>query len=147
MLNEETLALAGVPFTSADWVTGLGPAPGVARERNFAVVIEPAGDLAGYFFLESEPPHTSVFSIGAVALAHHGRGVGAAIVEELEHRAREHARKAPPGEAVVWRVGALANEPRVARLLAGHGFEARRVFWVLKPWFCGPPPAAGDVPG
>jgi mycothiol synthase len=147
MLNEETMALAGVAFTSLDWVAGPWTAPGVDLERNYAVVIGPAGDIAGYFFLESEPPHTSVFSIGAVGLAHHGRGVGAAIVEELERRAEGYARLAPPGEAVTWRMGALANEPRVGRLLADHGFEERRIFWVMKRRFEGPPPAAGEVPG
>jgi mycothiol synthase len=147
MINEESVALSGVAFTSLEWLAGRWTAPGVDLARDFGVVVGPAGDIAGYFFLDSEPPHTSVFSIGAVALAHHGRGVGGAIVEELERRARDYAAEAPPGEPVIWRMGGLAEEPLVARLLAEHGFEQRRVFWVMKRWFDGPPPPADDVPG
>ena len=38
MLNEETMALADVAFTSLDWVAGPWTAPGVDLERNYAVV-------------------------------------------------------------------------------------------------------------
>jgi mycothiol synthase len=147
MMNEETRALAGVGFTSLDWVTAEWTAPGADLERDFGVVIGPSGEIAGYFFLDSDPPHTSVFSIGAVGLGHHGRGVGAAIVEELGRRAMGYAEAAPPDEQVVWRMGALAEEPRVAELLAEHGFEQRRIFWAMKRVFDGPPSAAGEVPG
>ena len=147
MVNEESTALVGAAFTSIDWIAAPWTAPGADLERDFGVVVGPAGDLAGYFFIESDPPHTSVFSIGAVALGHHGRGVGAAVVEELERRAEHFAAAAPPGEPVVWRMGALAEEPLVARLLTVHGFELRRVFWVMKRWFDGPPEPPGEVSG
>jgi mycothiol synthase len=147
MINEETRALAGVSFTSLDWVAAPWTAPGVDLERDYGIVLDPGGKLAGYFFVESEPPHTSVFSIGCVALAYHGRGLGGAMVAELERRAMRYAAQAPAGEQVTWRMGALAEEPMVARLLTQHGFEERRVFWVMKRPFGGPVPPAADVPG
>jgi len=147
MLNEETRALAGVSFTSLDWVAAPWTAPGVDLERDYGIVVGPDGDMAGYFFVESEPPHDSVFSLGCVALAHHGRGLGAAMVQELEQRARRYASLAPRGEPVIWRMGALAEEPKVARLLRDHGFEERRVFWVMKRRFDGSPSPAADVSG
>ncbi|HYW29508.1 MAG TPA: GNAT family N-acetyltransferase [Gaiellales bacterium] len=147
MINRESQALSGVAFTSLDWVAGRWTAPGVDIERDFGVVVGPAGDLAGYFFIQSDPPHTSVFSVGAVALEHHSRGVGGAIVAELERRASGYAAAAPPGEQVIWRMGALVDEPGVARLLTDHGFEERRIFWVMKRWFDGPPQRPDDVPG
>ncbi|HET6850533.1 MAG TPA: GNAT family N-acetyltransferase [Gaiellales bacterium] len=147
MINAESRALRGVAFTSLEWVTAPWTAPGANLERDFGVVTGPDGDLAAYFFIESEPPHTSIFSIGAVGLEHHGRGVGAAVVEELERRAEAFAAAAPAGEQVVWRMGGLAEEPLVARLLSDHGFGHPRVFWVMKRAFDGPPEPAADVPG
>jgi ribosomal protein S18 acetylase RimI-like enzyme len=147
MLNDETRALVGVEFTSLDWVTAPWTAPGADLERDFGVVLAPDGAIAGYFFLSSDAPHTSVFSIGGVALAHHGRGVGSAIVEELERRAAAFSRLAPAGEPVVWRMGALAEEPQVAALLAAHGFVERRIFWAMHRRFDGPPEPPGEVPG
>jgi ribosomal protein S18 acetylase RimI-like enzyme len=139
--------LAGVEFTSLDWVAAPWTAPGADLERDFGVVLGADDDLAGYFFVDSEPPHTSVFSIGAVALDHHGRGVGGAIVEEIERRAWRFAELAPAGHEVVWRMGALAEEPLVAGLLTAHGFTERRIFWVMTRRFDGPPEPPADVPG
>ena len=122
MMNEESLALRGVVTASLDWVVTPWTAPGVDRENDFAVVIGPDGDLAGYVFVESHPPYTEVFSVGVVAVRHHGRGVGAAVLEEAERRARRFFPLAPPGERIVMHAGALADEPRVAGLLTAHGF-------------------------
>jgi ribosomal protein S18 acetylase RimI-like enzyme len=147
MLNEETRALAGVEFTSLDWVTGAWTAPGVDLEREFGVVLAPGGEIAGYFLISSDPPHTSVFTIGAVALEHHGRGIGTAIVEELARRAEGYAALAPAGEPVIWRMGALAEEPLVAGLLRAQGFTEARVFWMMQRRFDGPPEPPAAVPG
>jgi ribosomal protein S18 acetylase RimI-like enzyme len=127
MMNEESIALRGVAMASLDWIVNAWTAPGVDRENDFAVITGPDGEVAGYVFVESHPPYTEVFSVGAVAVRHHGRGIGAAIVEELERRACRFLPFAPPGERVVIHAGTMAEEPRVAELLTAHGyFEARR---------------------
>jgi mycothiol synthase len=147
MLNEESEALAGVKLASLDWVTAPWTAPRADLERDFGVVVSPDGAIAGYFLISSDPPHTSVFSIGAVALAHHGRGLGAAILEELERRAEAFAGQAPAGAAVVWRMGTLAEEPLVAALMRAHGFSGERVFWAMERRFDRPLEPPGDVAG
>ena len=127
MMNEETLRLRGVAMVDLDWIVGAWTAPGVDRENDFAVVTDPDEGMAAYVFVESHPPHTEVFSVGAVALEHHGRGIGAALVEEAERRARRFFASAPPDERIVMHAGTLAEEPRVAALLTAYGyFEARR---------------------
>lgn len=127
MMNEETLRLRGVAMVDLDWIVNAWTAPGVDRENDFAVVTDPEGEMAAYVFVESHPPHTEVFSVGAVAIRHHGRGIGAALVAEAERRARRFVPSAPPGERIVMHAGTLAEEPRVAALLTAHGyFEARR---------------------
>jgi mycothiol synthase len=144
MLNEETMALTGVPVASVEWVTTAWTAPGARLDRDFGVITDEGGAIAGYFMLDFEPPHTTVFVIAAVALSHHNRGIGSAIVAEVERRGRELA---AGHDDVTLRIGALAGEPRVAALLAAHGFREVRVFWSMTLWFQGPPPPPADVAG
>src|SRR4029078_10337426 len=144
MLNEETVALPGVPVASVEWVTTAWTAPGVRLDREFGVITHEGGAIAGYFMLAFEPPHTTVFVIAAVALSHHNRGIGSAIVAEVERRGRELA---AGHDDVTLRIGALAGEPRVAALLTAHGFREVRVFWSMTLRFGGRPPPPADVAG
>jgi mycothiol synthase len=123
MLNEETVALTGVPVASVEWVTTAWTAPGARLDRDFGVITDEGGVIAGYFMLDFQPPHTTVFVIAAVALSHHNRGVGSAIVAEVERRGRE--------------------------LAAGHDDVTLRIgaFWSMTLWFEGPPPPPADVAG
>ena len=147
MMNEESVALRGVAMVSLDWIVTPWTAPGADLERDFAVVTGPDGDLAGYVFVESHPPFTSVFSVGVVALRHHGRGVGAAVLEEAERRARRFVGLAPAGDRVVVHAGALADEPRVSGLLAAHGYVEVRRFARMAMEFDEPPEPPARLPG
>jgi mycothiol synthase len=144
MLNEETVALTGVPLASVEWVTTAWTAPGARLDRDFGVITDSSGAIAGYFLIQFEPPHTTVSVIGAVALPHHNRGIGSAIIAEVERRGRELA---AVHEDVILRMGVLAGEPRVAALLTAHGFREARVFWSMTLRFDGPPPPPAEVAG
>jgi mycothiol synthase len=147
MMNEESVALRGYATASLDWVVTGWTAPGADRENDYVVVTGPDGDMAGYFFVESHPPHTEVFSVGVVAMRHHGRGIGAAIVEEAERRARRFFPLAPPGARIVMHAGALAEEPRVAGLLTAQGYIEARRFARMTLELAEPPEAASAIPG
>jgi mycothiol synthase len=147
MMNAETLALRGVAMVDLDWIVNAWTAPGADRQNDFAVVTDAAGDVAAYVFVECHPPHTEVFSVGAVAMRHHGRGIGAALVEEAERRARRFFLSAPPGERIVIHAGALAEEPRVAALLTAHGYVEARRFAQMSIEFDGRPPPPPAIPG
>ena len=127
-----------------EWVTTAWTAPGARLDRDFGVITDSDGAIAGYFLIEFEPPHTTVSVIGAVALPHHNRGIGSAIIEEVERRGRE---RAAGHENVTLRMGVLAGEPRVAALLTAYGFREVRVFWSMTLRFDGPPPPPADVAG
>ena len=147
LMNEESLALRGVATASLDWVVTAWTAPGADPDRDFAVVTGPDGDVAGYFFVESHPPFTSVFSVGVVALRHHGRGVGSAVLEEAERRAQRLVALAPAGDRVVMHAGALADEPRVSKLLSTHGYLEVRRFARMAVEFGDPPEPPATLPG
>jgi mycothiol synthase len=146
MLNEETEALIGVPLADLDWVVGPWSAPGADR-HHYVVVVDRAGVPAGYLLVESRPPHTAVYGLGVVALAHHGRGVGGAMVEEIERRARTMVDRAPDGQQVVLHMGALADEPHVSAVLAAHGFAEVRRMSLMRIEFGGPPAPPSAVAG
>ena len=146
MWNEESAALVGVPVASVDWVTAPWGTPEADLEHDFAVIVAEDGEIVGYLSLVSDPPHTTVFSVGGVALSHHGRGLGAAIIEDVERRARRFTAMAAAGERVVLHVGALSDEPRVSSLLSAHGFTEARRFWSMHIRFDGAMPAADPDP-
>ena len=127
MANAESEALIGVPLTSLDWVISVWTSPVTDLQNDCAVVIADSGDVAGYHYVESAPPYTEVMGIGVVALEHHGRGVGGAMVDDLYRRADRFVALAPAGERVAFRAGALADEPHVSALLRDRGYaEVRR---------------------
>jgi len=127
MENAEAVALVGVPLVSEEWQRSQWTSPGFVLEENAALVIAADGRIAGTLLVESTPPHRAVFQIGVVSADHHGRGLGGALVDEGERRARAMVDLAAPGDRVVMHAGTLADEPMVAALLANRGFaEVRR---------------------
>jgi len=143
--NEECVALIGVPVIDADWLRGRWTAPGVDRDRDFAVVETPHGELCGFLSVEAEPPFAEVFALGIVAPAFHRLGLGAAIVSENERRARRFAALADPNRRVFIHAGALADEPRVSALLSSRGYREVRRFELRRADFAGEPALPRDV--
>ncbi len=143
LLNEETLAVMGIRFASAQWVTNMWSSETAQLDQDFAVVHAANGDLAGYLLTSGDPPHTEVFAVGVVGLAYLGRGLGTAILVETERRAQRLVGLAPPGRRVVIHAGGLAGEPRAAALLTRHGYVEVRRLSEMRVEFDGPPePAA-----
>jgi mycothiol synthase len=147
MWNEESLALAGVPVASLDWVVAPWGSPDADLEQDFAVIVADGDEIAAYLSLVSDPPHTIVFSVGGVALSHHGRGLGAAIVRDVERRAKRFVAMAPADERVVLHVGALSDEPRFSSLLEAHGFAEVRRLWSMQIRFDGTQTPPDPLPG
>src|SRR5689334_5980888 len=111
MLNEEAVALIGMPLADLHWVTSPWTAPD-ADEHRYEVVIDPDGKIVGYLSAECRPPYNEVFGIGAVAIGHQGRGLGTAILEAIEQHAASMAGRAGAGQRVMLRMGSLAGEPQ-----------------------------------
>jgi mycothiol synthase len=147
MLNEESIALAGAAVADANWVTAPWTAPGAELDRDFGVIEAATGELAGYFMLDPDPAGRSVFAVGCVALGHHGRGLGTAIVGEIERRAQSFVAMASGHGSPTLRLGALSDEPQVSALLGGRGFVEVIRMWEMRIVFDGPPALPQPVPG
>jgi mycothiol synthase len=147
MWNRESLALIGVPVASLDWVTAPWVEEAADLEQDFAVIMSGSEEIVGYLSLVSDPPHTTVFSVGGVSLEHHGRGLGAAILCEAERRAQRFTAMAPTGDRVVLHIGALSDEPRFSALLRSQGFAEVRRFWSMRVRFDGLQSPPDPMPG
>jgi mycothiol synthase len=147
LTNEESEALIGTPLVTVEWLLGRWTAPAVDREHDVAVVEAPGKRICGWFSVVADPPYTSVFAIGVVGIAFHGRGLGAAIVAESERRARRFVALADPTARVVVHAGALADEPRVSALLASQGYREVRRMQLMRIDFTEAPPPPAVVPG
>jgi mycothiol synthase len=135
LMNDESEALVGFRPASADWLLNWWTAPSVDRSNDIAIVEAPAGDICGYVGVAADPPYSEVFMLGAVALGFGGRGIGSQLVDESERRAGRFLRLAPPDARVVAHAGALADEPRVSRLLESHGYREVRRFELMRADF------------
>lgn len=147
LVNEEAIAHLGTPIWSTEQVLQQWHSPNVDRERDVAVVEDPAGTVCGWLSLVCGPPYVEVFALGVVGLAWHGRGVGAAILAESERRAQRFLALAPIGARVAIHAGSLADEPNVGRLLTRAGYREIRRFQLMRIDFHDVPPAPTLPPG
>jgi ribosomal protein S18 acetylase RimI-like enzyme len=147
LANEEARALARAGTIDAEWLRLRWTAPTVDVEHDLAVVTTAAGEVCGAVFVHAPPPHTAVRLEGFVALDHHGRGIGTALIDEGARRARRLGALAPSGERVVLQPGTLVGVPRVEELMRAHRFAPVRTFWEMTVRFDGPRVAPVPVPG
>ena len=145
--NEETRALIGASVLSPDRLLVRWTAPSVDRDNDVAVVEAPEGRLCGYLSLDSGPPYSSVFALGIVAVPYHRRGLGAAIVTEIERRAERFLRLADPELRVAVHLGTIADEPRVSELATAHGYREVRRMQLMRIDFAAAPAPPMPPPG
>lgn len=102
--------------------------PEVDLARDAWVAGPPGGPLTGYGLLQGED---------ALAIVHpeaEGRGIGTALLERVQARARER------GIGVLRQVVAAGNEP-ARRLLEAGGWRASLRFWRMRVELGAPPPS------
>ncbi|HEY3764181.1 MAG TPA: GNAT family N-acetyltransferase [Gaiellales bacterium] len=114
-----------------DW-RGLGDA-----ERD-AWIVERDGVPAGYGYLH-EDGHERLFALGWVEPDHAGHGVGAALVEAIERRARELAAVAGAA-AITVRTDVLLADLAAGALLAARGYARADQHVRMVAVLDGPPP-------
>lgn len=147
LANEESRALVGATIFSTEWLLRSWTAPSIDRERDVAVVEGPEGTVCGYLGIGADPPFSYVSALGIVALPYHGQGLGAALVSETERRACRYLELAAPGRRVALHAETLAEEPRIAELLATRGYRQVRQAWLMRLDFDGEPAAPAPIGG
>jgi mycothiol synthase len=137
LLNACSVAEIGVPDTLEDQVRSSWERPG--RDLDADVIVAEDGDrLVAYVEVDARPPWTGLRIDGYVHPAAMGRGIGSAILERGEARARALAARAAQGERVALFHGVWHGAPG-ARLLEGRGYALSRLFWRMRIELDSPP--------
>jgi mycothiol synthase len=139
MFNEEGRALVGEDIVPPDFARAWWRHPDTVAGRDMIAVADPRDAVAAAFLLRCESPYQELFAVGGVALAHHGRGIGAAMIEEIE-------RVAPQFPAPLLRAGSF-DLPGPRALFEAHGFRLVRRFLTMTRRLDGPLEPPPDVPG
>jgi mycothiol synthase len=101
-------------------------APGFNVVEDARAVLNASGTLVAFFGLWDNEPHVRLEAWGSVHPAHRGRGIGTALCQWIEQRARQSVPKAPAGARVVL-VQTVSSVNQAAQdLLSRRGFQLVR---------------------
>ena len=131
MMNAHAQAYMHRDVTSGEDLGRQMQMPGIDMARDSCLVESPSGEIAGIGFAFAFEPFVQVHSIGVVALDYRGNGLGSAILDWIEDRARAAVERAAPGTRVVLDQGMDEREVDGRRLLESRGYEAVRHFWKM----------------
>lgn len=92
------LADIGFPDMQEDWLHDEWVRPRFDPSTDAWVVTELGGEVVAFAYTWDEEPHTLFDSAGWVDPAHRGRGIGTALVLEVERRAMRDLERRPAGK-------------------------------------------------
>ncbi|HYF64879.1 MAG TPA: GNAT family N-acetyltransferase [Herpetosiphonaceae bacterium] len=121
--------------------------PGFNLETDTRLVHDQSDKLVGYINVwDTSKPHVNIFLGGRVHPEHRGQGIGTAMLQWGEERARQSIAKAPEGAQVTISQGCLSTDAPTADLFKLQGFALTRHFWRMVAELDGPPaaPALAD---
>jgi mycothiol synthase len=131
----------GEPDTSREDVLAEWQRPRFDLASNTWVVETAAGEIIGYAESWEKEPHITISSVGTVHPEHFGRGIGTALMQWCDARARTHIPLAPPG-AQVTNSHITSHKNTAARaLFERHGYRTVRSFWRMEIDLAQAPPA------
>jgi GNAT superfamily N-acetyltransferase len=143
-------------FTLDDLMSDQGR-PGFHLEKDAWVAVTadgPAGEngsgrqkIVGYEEVWNRSEHAILQGDGYVHPDYTGMGIGTALLQTMETRARQHVRYAPKGKQVVIRNGTSGNDKAASRLHEAEGYLPARYFWRMEIEMDAAPPDPVFPPG
>jgi ribosomal protein S18 acetylase RimI-like enzyme len=107
-----------------DWAS-----PFLDLERDTIVAEAPDGSLAAYGFVLAQDASVQVRAVGWVHPKHSRRGLGSALVAQLEDRT---ARRVAPGHTSPLRIDVPDGDEAASELLRGRGYRHVRSSWLMQ---------------
>lgn len=120
--------------TRSEWTE-----PGFDPQTDTVLVFDDQARLVGYQEAFTTPPHVRAIVWGRVHPDYRGAGLGSALVEWGEQRARELVGRAPEGAAVDAQAWVDTANEGATKLLEGSGFTRTRYFWDMEITMSEPP--------
>lgn len=129
MLNHWSQHAQGVTKFEANEIGDEWDTPGFSLEGDTCLAFAPDGTLAAYYELwDLMDNHSRINLWGRVHPAYTRQGIGSALLEWAEGRARRSIPLAPYGQRVVLATSSLTGLTEPEKLFLDHGFSAVRYF-------------------
>jgi mycothiol synthase len=119
----------GRPYADKAWLAEEWKKPRFDPARDAWVVTSPIGDVVAYAQVYDEEPGVLVESLARVHPDHKGLGLGKALVERTETRAREILAALPPGGSLRVLNDVSSTDRAAHDVLGSAGYELDRHFW------------------
>ena len=141
LFNAVSRAIIGHDSESlADNITGW-KTPGWDIGSNVRVVFSPEEQIVGYIELwDAANPFVRKSCYGKVHPAHTGLGIGNAMLDWVEAKARANIEKCPPGARVVLVQGVPSEDHRAYELFTMRGYQHDRTYYRMVIELTAPPP-------
>jgi mycothiol synthase len=147
LVNAATIADGGDPISNRAAILAQWEDPLRTLEDEDWLIVAPDGRIAGFLELYEYEPFTLFEFDGYVHPEFRGHGVGTALLDIIEPRARREMHRAPAGEPVFLRSRAWSTADAAHRLLIAHGYEHVRDWRRMRIELTAPPPTPIWSPG
>jgi len=129
LFNTCSLEQIGKEQFEVEDIKGEWESPSFDLERDTRVVVSPEGELVGYVEVWDTEPHVRLYSWGRVHPECRGQGIGTALMQWAEGRARKAIVKAPAGTQVSMMQQTLTTDEVTQALFRSQGFDLTRYFF------------------
>ena len=126
LLNACAIEQIGEAQVEACEIRNRWQSPQFNLETDSQVVVAPDGKLVGHGGVWDVQPHVRIYGGGHVHPNYKGRGVGTALCQWVEERARQAIPKAPEGARVVLLQSTLGTDTSAQELLRKQGYQLAR---------------------
>jgi mycothiol synthase len=117
--------------------------PGWDIDSNIRLVFSPEGQIAGYIELwDTISPFVRKNCYGRVHPDHAGRGIGSAMLDWVEAKARANIANCPPEARVALAQGVPSENQRAYELFTSRGYQHARTYYRMCIEMTEPPPQA-----
>jgi len=147
LVNAVTLAETSVATTDRESILAQWEDPLRTLEDEDWLIVAPDGKIAAYLELYDYEPYTLFEFDGYVHPDFVGRGLGTALLDIIEPRARRELHRATPSEPVFLRTRSWSAATSTHALLTRHDFEHVRDWRRMRIELDVPPPTAIWSPG
>lgn len=148
LLNLCAVDQTGAPEFTAQDLMMEWQSPGFNPARDIRLVEGPDGQLIGYIEVWTTPePPVTPWVWGRVHPDFEGQGIGSALMDWAEERARQAIPEVPEGARVAMQSGTLSNHAPSIALFEDRGMKLIRHFWRMTMDLEQAPPAPQPLEG